>query len=111
MKGWGLHSHLKTMGGKLREGQFSPQRSALSHLLPPGTSWKDPEPLRGKLRLQKPLTALPSQMLALDRDVKVGRPETRGCSCQEGPLEETQTGALGVSLKATKKELCSNAGS
>lgn len=57
------------------------------------------------------MIALPSQMLALDGDVKVGRAETRGCSYPGGvgPWGETPSGALGVNLKATEKEPCSNA--
>lgn len=59
------------------------------------------------------MIALPSQLLALDGDVKVGRAETRGCSYPGGvgPWGETPSGALEVNLKATEKEPCSNAGS
>lgn len=52
-------------------------------------------------------------MLALDGDVKVGRAETRDCSSWGGvgPPGESPSKLLGLSLQATEKEFCSNAGS
>lgn len=71
MKGWGCIATVRPREGSSERVSLFHKDLPLPLLLPPRTSWKKPEPLWSELRLQKPLTALLSQMLALDADVKL----------------------------------------